>query len=170
MNPVNLIWLIPIFFSIHEFEEWNILNWYKKNYVNLPDSTNFSIHLHIFFFCALGFLLTFIAYHFSETFIFSFIISFISAFILLNTFQHIVWTLQLKTYSPGLATGLLLICIVVFVNIILIKNKLFQVPYYAIVFLVIFPAINTIRVKNEMTPEIRRVHLFFINLEKILKK
>jgi len=34
MDPINIIWAIPIFFSLHELEEWNILKWYKKHYVN----------------------------------------------------------------------------------------------------------------------------------------
>lgn len=96
MDSINVIWAIPIFFSLHEFEEWNILDWYKRHYINLPGSTKFSIHLHIIFFCAVGFLLTFIAYQLNQTFFFSLIISFLSGFILLNTFQHIVWQFSLK--------------------------------------------------------------------------
>src|SRR4030042_2408289 len=96
---IIIIWALPIFFSLHELEEWNILDWYKKYYFNLPPSTKCSIHLHIVFFCFMGFLLTYLAYLFRETFLFSLIISFLSCFILLNTFQHIVWTFQLKTYS-----------------------------------------------------------------------
>ena len=169
MDPINIIWALPIFFSIHEIEEWNILDWYKKYYINMPGSTEFSIHLHIIFFCALGFLLTFLAYLFHETFLFSLIISFLSGFILLNTFQHIFWTIQLKTYSPGLVTAIIFLCVSIFVNIVLLRNNMIQKPYYAILFLIIIPAINTLKIKNEMTPEIRRVHIFFIKIENFLK-
>ena len=170
MNPIHLIWTIPIFLSIHELEEWNILDWYKKHYVNLPGSTNFSIHLHIFFFCIVGFLLTYVAYLTRETFLFSLIISFLTGFIILNTFQHIVWTIQLKTYSPGLITSLIVLCVVVFVNLILIHNNLIHLAFYALILMVLFPALKTIKTKNEMTPEIRRVHIFFIKIEKFIKK
>jgi hypothetical protein len=169
MDPINFIWSMPIFFSLHELEEWNILDWYKKHYVNMPGSTKFSVHLHIIFFCALGFLLTYLAYQFRETFLFSLIISFLSGFILLNTFQHVVWTFQLKTYSPGLISGIIILCVTVFVNIILIKNDMIQIPYYALILLVIMPAVNTVKIKNEMTPEIRRVHIFFIKIENLLR-
>ena len=169
MDPLNFIWAIPVFFSLHELEEWNILNWYKKYYVNLPGSTDFSIHLHIIFFSAAGFLLTYIAYQFHQTFLFGIIISFISGFILLNTFQHVVWTLQLKTYSPGLASGIVMFSVMVYVNAVLIRNELIQLPYYAIILLFIKPAINTIRIKNEMTPEIRKVHIFFIKIAELLR-
>lgn len=169
MDPIDFIWAIPIFFGLHELEEWNILNWYKKYYVNLPGSTHFSIHLHIVFFCAAGFLLTYVAFQFRQTFLFSLIISFLSGFILYNTFQHIVWTFQLKTYSPGLASAIIALLVIVIVNIILIRNDMIQAPYYALILLFIKPAINTLRIKNEMTPEIRRVHIFFMNMENLLK-
>jgi hypothetical protein len=170
MNTINIIWAIPILFSLHELEEWNILDWYEKHYVNLPGSTKFSIHLHIFFFCVVGFLLTYIAYQFHQTCLFSIIISFFSAFILFNVFQHIVWTIQLRTYSPGLVTGLIMLVVIGIVNYILIKNDLIHIPYYALILLYIFPAINTVKIKREMTPEIRKVHLFFIKIERLLKK
>ncbi len=169
MDPMNFVWAVPVFFSLHELEEWNILNWYKKYYINLPGSTNFSIHLHIIFFCAVGFLLTYIAVQFRQTFVLSLIISFLSGFILLNTFQHIVWTFQLKTYSPGLVSGIIVLFVTVWVNITLIKNAMIQMPYYSLILLFILPAIKTLKIKNEMTPEIRRVHIFFINMENLLR-
>src|SRR4030042_495249 len=169
MNPINFVWAVPIFFSIHELEEWNILNCYKKYYVNLPPSTNFSIHLHILTFCIAGFLLTSVAIFFQTTFLFSLIICFLSGFILLNVFQHIVWTIQLKAYSPGLISGLILLAVTAFVNSKLISNNLIQLPFYLIILLAIIPGIKTIKVKNEMTPEISRVHNLFISIENRLK-
>jgi len=170
MDPLEIIWALPFFFSFHEIEEWNILEWYKKHYVNLPGSTNFSIHLHIIVFSLVGFILTFIAYQFQGTFLFSLIIAFISCFILLNTFQHIIWTYQLKTYSPGLITALIMLCVTIFVNLVLIKNNLIQLPYYALIVIIVIPIIKTLNTKNEMTPEIRQVHTFFINIENLIKK
>ncbi len=29
----RLVWIIPVVQPIHELEEWNILKWYKENYV-----------------------------------------------------------------------------------------------------------------------------------------
>jgi hypothetical protein len=62
-----------------------------------------------------------------------------------------------------------MLIVAVFVNIILVKNNMIQVPYYALLVLVIIPAINTVKIKNEMTPEIRRVHIFFIKIENFLR-
>lgn len=157
-------------FFIHELEEWNILKWYKKYYNNLPPSTDFSIHIHIFAFGITGFLLTTMAYLFHDSFVFSLIICFISSFILLNVFQHIVWTVQLKTYSPGLVTGLVLLASTVLVNIKLYSSGYIQLPFYLIILLTILSGIKTLKVKNEMTPEIRRVHEFFIAVEKRFRR
>lgn len=58
----NYIWILPVVFCIHEFEEWNILRWHKKYYTNLPESTNTSIRIHIVVLSIIAFLLTLIAY------------------------------------------------------------------------------------------------------------
>ncbi len=68
----SYIWIIPVMFSIHEFEEWNILKWYKKYYRNLPASTNTSIRIHIVALSLISFLLTSIAVSAHGTFIFKF--------------------------------------------------------------------------------------------------
>ncbi|MBN1182522.1 MAG: HXXEE domain-containing protein [Bacteroidales bacterium] len=170
MNPLNLIWLIPFLLCVHEFEEWNILDWYKKHYVNLPGSTKFSIHLHIFFFCAVAILITLASYLLYGTFLFSLFLAFMSGFILYNVLQHIVWTFQLKAYSPGLISGAFLLGVTVYVNIVLLNHKMASLPYYTILVIFIMPTIKTFKYKNEMTPEIRKVHLFFINLEKKWRK
>jgi hypothetical protein len=167
-DTTNYVWIIPLAFSIHEFEEWNILKWYKKYYKNLPGSTNTSIHIHIVSLSILSFLLTFAAYITSGTFLFSLIVAFISSFILYNFIQHIIWTLQLKTYSPGLATASFCVLSVIYVNIQLIQNDRIILLFYLTLIFFIPSLIGTIKVKGEMTKEILRVHYFFIKMEKVL--
>lgn len=169
INSINIIWLIPIVFTIHEFEEWNILSWYKKYYKNITESTSFSIHLHIIVLSVICFLLIIVAYFLHNTFIFSIIIIFIFSFIVLNTIQHIVWCFQTKSYAPGLITGLISLLINFFINIILIRNNYILFPFYSIFLIIVFPLIKTFKIKLEMTPEVRRVHEFFIFLEKVIK-
>ena len=44
--PVYLLILsLPVMFALHEFEEWNILRWYKKHYTGIPESTDRSIRV-----------------------------------------------------------------------------------------------------------------------------
>ena len=163
------IWIIPLIFSIHELEEWNILKWYKKHYKNMPESTNTSIRIHIIVFSMASFLLTYLAYMARETFIFSIIIVFLSSFLFFNFLQHVIWTVQLKSYSHGLITASLSVIAVVFVNMVLIQNKLISIPFYAIGLLYIPPIVRTVKIKGEMTKEILNVHRFFIKTEKMLK-
>lgn len=167
---MNYIWLIPIAFSVHELEEWNILKWYRKYFSNLPDSSNTSIRIHIVTLSLVAFLLTYLARILSGTFAFSLIIAFLSAFILLNFIQHIIWTAQLRAYSPGLLTSCLSVMVVTLVHIELIQSALFSLPFYALVVFTIMPIRETLKVKGEMTPEIRKVHEFFIKIEKMLRR
>ena len=67
-------------------------------------------------------------------------------------------------------TSLIVLCVAVVVNLILIHNNLIQLAFYALILMVIFPALKTIKTKNEMTPEIRRVHIFFSKIETLIKK
>lgn len=169
-DPYTYIWILPLLSSIHELEEWNILTWYQKYYKNMPESTNTSIRIHIFAFCAVSFALTAIAYVTRGTFLFSLIIAFLSSFLLFNFIQHIIWTAQFKAYSPGLATGLLNVAGIMYVNMVLIENGMVMVPLYAIVLLFISPIVRTVQAKGEMTTEVRNVHRFFIQVEKSLKR
>lgn len=167
---ITCIWLIPVFFSIHELEEWKILKWYKKYYRNLPDSTNFSVRLHIISFCIISFVLTIVAYYIQIPVIFSLIMIFISVFILLNTIQHIIWTIQIRGYSVGLSTAIICLIITIIVNYSLVIQGYLHPVFYALVILIIGPIIGTIKVNHEMSNEIRNAHLLFIKIEKILKR
>ena len=169
-NIINFIWIIPAIFFIHELEEWNILKWYKKFYNNIPPSTNFSIRLHIITLGIAGFLLIILVYFLRTTFIFSIIFIYITTFITVNTIQHIIWTIQYKAYSPGLITGIACFIIIFLINILFISNKLVILPFYLIFIIGISPVINTLKSKHEMTPEVLKIHIFFISFEKLLRK
>lgn len=169
-NVLDYLWFIPIVFSIHEFEEWDILKWYRKYYRDLPESTNISIRIHIVVLSLVSFLLTYLAYILNETFLYSLIVAFLTAFIFLNTVQHIIWTVQLRVYSPGLVTGILSIFGTILINVELVQNTQFNPLFYGINIFTILPIRETLRVKGEMTAEVRKVHLFFIRIEKMLRK
>ncbi len=165
INSMDLIWIIPVLLFIHELEEWNILTWYKKYFVNLPASTETSVKIHIFTLGVAAFLLTLIA-RIAPLIIANILILFLSGFVLTNTIQHIIQTFQYKTYAPGLITGIITVAGCVFVNIILVRDGMIYLPFYAILLLGVPAVINTIKLKHQMTPELRRVHEFFIRVEK----
>ncbi len=43
MSFLTAIWLLPVALLLHEAEEWNILRWEQRNFVNLPAKTNVSV-------------------------------------------------------------------------------------------------------------------------------
>jgi len=49
MSFLTAIWLLPIALALHEAEEWNILGWEQRNFVNLPAKTNASVRTFLVF-------------------------------------------------------------------------------------------------------------------------
>jgi len=91
-----------------------------------------------------------------------------SGFILTNTVQHVIQSLQFRAYAPGLVTAILCSMVCLLVNILLVCSGEIFVPYYILCVLGIPTILKTIKMKNEMTPEVRRIHEFFIGMEKAL--
>jgi hypothetical protein len=164
MSSANVVWTIPVFLFIHELEEWNILRWYKMHFNHLPKSTNTSIRIHIVTFGVVGFLLTTIVY-ISPLVVRSVLVIFLSVFVLTNAVQHIIQTFQYKTYAPGLSTGILCTAACAYANIILVGKGMMFIPLYLLVLLGIPTVVKTVKLKHEMTPEIRRIHEIFIKIE-----
>jgi len=163
--------LIPLVFTIHELEEWNILTWYKKHYKNIPYSTNLSIRIWIICISLLIFIVTIVAVKFIHSvFLFSPLFIAISTFILTNIIQHVIWTIQYKDYSVGLSTAMVLLAVIIVVHANLIINHYINVWFYVISLYMVVPIIKTLRRPHVMTPEIRGIHNLGITLEKLLFK
>ena len=164
----DFIWVIPLMFSIHEVEEWNILKWYRKYYKNLPESTNTSIRIHIVVLSLVSVLLTLLAVMVPGNALFAVITVFMSVFILLNFLQHVICTIQLRAYSPGLFTGIMCIMVITGMNVIFALNGFIALPYYLMTLFIVPSLVGTLKVKGEMTKGVRNVHNFFIRVEKAL--
>jgi hypothetical protein len=57
LNQIDFLtwlWLFVIAFALHEIEEWNILRWYHRNYVDLPPSTDKTVRVWIVFVILVG--------------------------------------------------------------------------------------------------------------------
>jgi hypothetical protein len=162
-------WVLAALFGVHELEEWNILDWYERHYVNLPPSTKFSTRLHIavLSLAALGLIL--IATALRATPAFGAIFVFFSLFVAVNALQHVAWSFQTKSYSPGLATGLLLVSAATLMNLAFVLDGLIDPRLYAMAALAIPPLVDTLRSPKEMTKAVLRVHRFFIRAEALLR-
>ncbi len=57
----TLIWLIPVAIALHEFEKWNIIHWYHRNFVDLPNKASTTTRTFLVFMTVLGFVWTVLA-------------------------------------------------------------------------------------------------------------
>jgi hypothetical protein len=101
----TLLWLFPVIFLIHEIEEWYILSWYKKYFINLPASTNFTLRAWIISISLFALIITFIAQSFKNIKITAYFITPFICFTILNGLQHIFWLFAFKVYMPGTIFG-----------------------------------------------------------------
>ena len=160
------LWIFVIAYALHELEEWNILRWYQRNYVDLPPATDKSVRAWIAFFslicivwCAVATLPgnpTFAALAFLP----------IIAVAVQNALQHVYWLSFFKQYAPGVVTSaVILIPLGGYVTIQAMWQTYVPVWYVGLLVLLIIPGlIQTVQAKNRMTKQIRVIHHLGIRL------
>src|SRR3990172_5013979 len=94
------MWLLPVAVALHEAEEWNILGWYQRNFVNLPAKTHGSIRTFLVFLVLLGFLWTALAAWLNNPTLAAFVFLPFAAGAFLNALQHLFYTLYFRQYAP----------------------------------------------------------------------
>lgn len=55
------VWFLPVAYALHELEEWNILGWHQRNYIDLPPPTDRTIRTFLMFATVVGFVWTAVA-------------------------------------------------------------------------------------------------------------
>ena len=157
-----LIWLFPIAFTLHELEEWNIVKWYDKYFVDLPDKTNTSTRFFLVFISVVAFLWTGIATLWGDPTIAAYILFSFLAIVFLNCLQHIYWQFHFRAYAPGVVTSVLLLLPVIAILIYrAVIDAIVPVWYVLLLALVVLPGfVETIRADNRMTSQFLRIHRF----------
>lgn len=109
----SAIWLLPAALAVHEFEEWNILEWYRAHWVNLDAGTmtDSSVHVWLLFLSAVGFIVTWVAsaslgLRRAARLV---VLPVFAVIILGHAGAHIFWTVRFGAYAPGVVTSVLLI-------------------------------------------------------------
>ena len=153
MSFLTAIWLLPVALLLHEAEEWNILRWEQRNFVNLPAKTNVSVRTFLVFFTLFGFLWTALA-----------------AGAFLNALQHLFYTLYFRQYAPGVITSIVLyLPIVGYLTARAIEENLVPVAYVVVlVILTILSLIQTMKAGNIVTPPFRAMSHIGMALSKWL--
>jgi hypothetical protein len=167
----KVVWILPIAWAFHEMEEWNIISWYQKHFVNPPEMTPLSVLTLLACSSLVGFLWTFIASLFRNLKIKAgVLLLFFILVAFMNAVQHISWAVMFRAYSPGvLSSVFLIIPSVIYVTWRVLKERLLSKWYIIILYLLIVPRIiETIKYGNEVMPMFERLYRFANWLARLL--
>jgi Protein of unknown function with HXXEE motif len=170
MPFLTVIWLLPIALALHEAEEWNILPWEQRNFVDLPAKTYASVRTFLAFFTLFGFLWTALAALLNNPTIAAFIILLLAAGGFLNALQHLFYTIYFREYAPGIITSVALyLPISGYLTARAIQENLVPVVYVgALGIVVILCLIQTMKAGNTFIPAFRAVSHIGMALSKWL--
>lgn len=107
----RLLWLVPIFLTIHNMEEAPFMeNWYKRLPVKLPLTvTTRQFVIAVTFITIAGFMITYLGVEYMANQTGFLLILGMQAILLFNAFvPHIVTTIRFRMYSPGVVTAVLI--------------------------------------------------------------
>lgn len=171
MSFMTVIWLFPVALALHEAEEWSILGWQQRNFVNLPPKTNASIRTTLVFVTLLGFLWTAFAAISNNPKIAALMILLFAVIGFLNSLQHLFYTLYFRQYAPGVIMSVVfLLPISVYLTARAIQENLVPVIYAVVLgILVILGLIQTMKAGNTFIPAFRAISHFGIALSKWLR-
>jgi hypothetical protein len=175
MAQINLLvwlWVFVVVFAVHELEEWNILAWYRRNYVDLPPSTDKATRVWIIFvilvalvWCAAGTLP-------GNPSLAAYVLLPAVAIAVQNAIQHVYWQLYFRQYAPGIISAVFgLIPLGVCLLVAAVRQRLVPAWYAGVLAVVIVPGlVQTVRAKNMMTPQIRAIHHLGIKINELIER
>ena len=159
----KVIWILPIGWAFHELEEWNIISWYQRHFVNPPEMTPLSVLVLLAFSALVGFVWTFIASLFRNSKVTAGgLLLFFIPVAFMNAIQHVLWAVMFYAYGPGvLSSGVLIIPSVMYITWRVLKERLVPKWYIIILYLLIVPRIiETIMYGNKVMPMFERLYRF----------
>jgi len=107
----QLLWLVPLFFAIHNIEEVPFMaKWAEKLDSPMhPKVTTRQFAIAVTFLTLGSIIITFFATREPDNYIGTILVLAIQAILFVNAFApHIVMTVKMKLYSPGLVTAVLI--------------------------------------------------------------
>ena len=108
----RLLWLVPIFLTIHNLEEAPFMeSWYKRLPVKIPFTiTTRQFVIAVTFITIAGFILTYVGVEYLANPAGYSLVLGMQAILLLNAFiPHIATTIRFRMYSPGVITAVLVL-------------------------------------------------------------
>ena len=173
VNIKYIFFLVPIILFIHEMEEWNIYNFHLENYSNkISGETNLSCRLWLFFLSIFGFFWTILCYFIPNLTTSTALMMLLIDFTILNGIQHIVLTIKLKKYNPGLLFGGI---VGMFVDVIIIQGIIIReiLPFWVLLILLspIIPLLIETAIssrKNKIPKMLEWILVFSTKLERAM--
>lgn len=147
---LRTICVLPVAYSLHEAEEWNLLAWYDRYWLNVGDLSDRTVHVWLLFSSLLAFAVTGVVMAFRRERLAAWVLLPFFAFPFLHAFLHIYWVFYFRAYSPGVITSaLLLIPSFVFVASRAVRDRLVPAWFVAVACLLnLPPVIAGIRLGN----------------------
>lgn len=97
--------LIPVVLFLHEMEEWNIVEFHRKNYKIQFNETNMSERLWLFILSLIGLFFSILCQNINNEVIANSIFLILTTFLTINGLQHLLLTISIKKYNPGFIFG-----------------------------------------------------------------
>ena len=107
----RLLWLVPVFLTIHNLEEAPFMeSWYKRLPMKIPLTiTSRQFVIAVAFITLAGFVLTYVGVEYLGNQTGYLLVLGIQAILLFNAFvPHIATTIRFRVYSPGVVTAILI--------------------------------------------------------------
>lgn len=163
---LSALWVFAIAFALHEAEEWNIVDWYHRNWVDLPPITHKDAHAWLVFISIVGFVLCGAATLPGNPTIAAWVLFPVIALVFQNTLQHVYWQLYFREYAPGVITSvLLLLPMAAYLTARAIQQNYVPVWYVVVLAVLITPGvIQTIKAGNRLIPQNRAMLIFSARL------
>ena len=159
----RLVWLLPITFALHEFEEWNIMPWYREQFTNPPTTSDLGVHTWLIGISLVGFFWTALACVLpTARATAALALPFFIVLVFGNALQHVYWQFAFGAYAPGvLAAAFLNIPAIVLLSWHALRNHLLAWPYLAALYLVsLVSVLSTVRAGRTVTPLFQAMHRF----------
>ncbi len=157
---LTALWLFLLAFVLHELEEWHITEFERRNFVEVPPTaTGRSARTWIAFICAVGLVWCAAATLPGIPSLAAWVFLPGIVVLLVNSFQHVYWSLRFKEYAPGVITAVVLLIPIGGYIAFWAVRQYVPVWYGALLAgLGLWVFIRTVREGNRMSPIIRGVY------------
>jgi len=138
LNLVTLLKIVPVVFTFHELEEWNVLAWHREHQSNIPDVSDIDLRTVFLFLIIAVFLIFYFSLLFRNKKITAYILFPFLGLMFYNGLVHLYWTFYFSDYSPGLIFGFFIgVPLVTYIMFRMIREKLVK-RWYALLFSALF--------------------------------